>query len=85
MEVNGELESLEAALAQAMNVLGPGGRLVVLSYHSLEERTGEAHAERGGPKRRPRYVRPSGPGRTPARAAGGHEKARTSLPGRGLP
>ncbi len=36
--VNGELESLEVALASAIGLLRPGGRLVVLSYHSLEDR-----------------------------------------------
>jgi len=36
--VNQELEHLESALAQAVNLLGPQGRLVVISYHSLEDR-----------------------------------------------
>ena len=36
--VNHELEHLEAALRQAVNVLGFEGRLVVISYHSLEDR-----------------------------------------------
>jgi 16S rRNA (cytosine1402-N4)-methyltransferase len=38
MQVNSELESLEAGLAQARALVKPGGRLVVLSYHSLEDR-----------------------------------------------
>ncbi len=37
--VNQELENLEVALFQAVQVLGKGGRLVVISYHSLEDRT----------------------------------------------
>jgi 16S rRNA (cytosine1402-N4)-methyltransferase len=36
--VNQELENLEMALVQAVQVLGRGGRLVVISYHSLEDR-----------------------------------------------
>ena len=36
--VNQELEHLEATLKQAINLLGFGGRLVVISYHSLEDR-----------------------------------------------
>ncbi len=36
--VNQELEHLQAALRQAINLLGFEGRLVVISYHSLEDR-----------------------------------------------
>jgi len=36
--VNSELENLEKALNDAVSILKPGGRIVVLSYHSLEDR-----------------------------------------------
>jgi 16S rRNA (cytosine1402-N4)-methyltransferase len=38
IEVNDELESLKQMLLQTSEVLSPGGRLVVMSYHSLEDR-----------------------------------------------
>ncbi len=38
MVVNNELENLESGLKQAMQILSSGGRIVVISFHSLEDR-----------------------------------------------
>ncbi|MGH9354203.1 MAG: 16S rRNA (cytosine(1402)-N(4))-methyltransferase, partial [Terriglobia bacterium] len=38
LAVNRELESLDEFLAKTLGVLAPSGRLVVLSFHSLEDR-----------------------------------------------
>ncbi len=38
IEINNELEEIKSSLQQAMNILAPSGRMVVISFHSLEDR-----------------------------------------------
>jgi 16S rRNA (cytosine1402-N4)-methyltransferase len=38
IEINQEMEALKSMLQQSLDILKPGGRLVVISYHSLEDR-----------------------------------------------
>ncbi len=38
IEVNNEISALQSFLAEALKVLKPGGRLAVITYHSLEDR-----------------------------------------------
>jgi 16S rRNA (cytosine1402-N4)-methyltransferase len=45
--VNNELVNLEKALKDAIDLLNPGGRIVVIAYHSLEDRISK-HALRTG-------------------------------------
>ncbi len=55
IEVNNELENLTDALAQAIHLLQPGAHVVVLSYHSLEDRIVKDTF-----KREAALIRPSG-------------------------
>lgn len=47
IEVNQELEVLEKFLEQTADVMAPGGKLVVMSYHSLEDRLVKNYMKRG--------------------------------------
>ncbi len=47
IEVNNEMNALEQLLLQSVDVLKPGGRLVVMSYHSLEDRLVKNFMKRG--------------------------------------
>lgn len=47
IEVNQELEALQDFLNQSVEVLRPGGRLVVMSYHSLEDRLVKSFIAKG--------------------------------------
>jgi 16S rRNA (cytosine1402-N4)-methyltransferase len=57
--VNDELTELAAGLAAAERVLKPGGRLVVLSFHSLEDRITKSFLVERGRPRAPSRHRPS--------------------------
>jgi 16S rRNA (cytosine1402-N4)-methyltransferase len=47
IEVNNEMEVLQQMLTQCAQVLRPGGRLVVMSYHSLEDRLAKNYLAAG--------------------------------------
>lgn len=43
IEVNGEMKVLRQMLSNATDILAPGGRLVIMTYHSLEDRIVKNH------------------------------------------
>ena len=47
IEVNDELKALEEMLEQTVDLLKPGGRLVIMSYHSLEDRLVKNYMAKG--------------------------------------
>lgn len=64
IEINGELKNLERVLRDSLDILSPGGRIVVMSYHSLEDRIVKEFFREGSRDRIP-----SGNKYTPDRAA----------------
>ena len=47
IEVNSELEALKEMLTQCTSIIKPGGRFVVISYHSLEDRLVKNYFNKG--------------------------------------
>jgi len=90
--LNRELEEIEAALPQALEVLRPGGRLAVISFHSLEDRRVKRFMRdeaRGDPyprelpvtqdQLRPRLRVVGGPVRAGAEEVGRNPRARSAV------
>lgn len=72
IEVNGELEALKAMLTQAAELLTDDGRLVVISYHSLEDRLVKNFMKTGnfeGKEEKDFYGNPLSPMRMVSRGA----------------
>jgi 16S rRNA (cytosine1402-N4)-methyltransferase len=68
LHINRELEELEAGLAAAARVLVAGGRLVVLTFHSLEDRIVKRFLRGDLNDDRPHWARPEPPFRPLGRA-----------------
>lgn len=63
IEVNDELGELRSLLAQLADVLAPGGRVAIITFHSLEDRLVKQHMDEAAGKRRPKdpFGNPIGP------------------------
>jgi 16S rRNA (cytosine1402-N4)-methyltransferase len=55
IQVNDEFSNLKKGLAGAWRVLAPGGRLAVISFHSVEDRIVKQFAQSGDPQIRESY------------------------------
>ena len=68
--INAELEDLRQALDASLRVLAPGGRLVVISFHSLEDRIVKQFIARHSREVVDRHAPPAAPRAMPLRALG---------------